>query len=68
MSWELIAAALVNVVFAISAAALWSSCSSPKAKKVPRGAIRQRHDEFEIEPKDVPQFKPTWPSSSILTR
>jgi len=59
MSWELIA--FLNAVFAISAALLWSACSGPKkANSVCKGAIRQRHDEFEIEPKDVPQFKPTW--------
>ena len=44
----------LNVVLAISAAALWSSFSGPKkAEKIRKGAIRQRHDEYEIEPKDI---------------
>ena len=66
MSWELIA--FLNIVFAITAALLWSATSGPKKAKVRKGAIRQRHDEFEIEPKDVPQFKPTWDKQSVLTR
>ena len=66
MSWELIA--FLNAVFAISAAFLWSAWSGPKKAKACKGAIRQRHDEFEIEPKDVPQFKPTWDKQSVLTR
>ena len=61
MSWELIA--FLNAVFAITAALLWSAFSGlKKIKNARNGAIRQRHDEFEIEPKDVPQFKPTWPN------
>ena len=63
MNWELIA--FLNAVFAISAALLWSTFSGPKkANNVRKGAIRQRHDEYEIDPKDVPQFKPTWDKQS----
>jgi hypothetical protein len=62
MGWELIA--FLNAVFAISAALLWSACSGPKkSQQVRKGAIRQRRDEFDINPADVPQFKPTWPGS-----
>jgi|KBSMisStaDraftv2_1062788.scaffolds.fasta_scaffold03889_1 hypothetical protein len=58
MSWELIVG--LNLIFAISAAALWTSCSSSKKVKVRKGEIRHRYDAFEIDPADVPHFKPTW--------
>ena len=58
MSWELIAA--LNVVFAITAAALWTACSGSKKVTVRKGAIRHRHEELEIDPAEVPHFKPTW--------
>jgi hypothetical protein len=58
MSWELIV--VLNVGFAISAAVLWTACSGSKKSKVRQGQIRHRHDEFEIEPTNVPQFQSTW--------
>jgi hypothetical protein len=58
MDWELIVA--LNLVFAISAALLWKACSGSKKAKPRKGGIRHRHDEFEIDPAEVPHFKPTW--------
>jgi hypothetical protein len=58
MDWELIIA--LNVGFSISAALLWKACSGSKKTKVRKGAIRHRHDELEIDPAEVPHFKPTW--------
>jgi hypothetical protein len=58
MSWELIVA--LNLVFAISAAALWTACSGPKRVKIRKGEIRHRHDALEIDPAEVPQFQATW--------
>ncbi len=58
MDWELIVA--LNVVFAISAALLWKACSGSKKEPVRKGTIRHRHDEFEIDPAEVPHFKSTW--------
>jgi len=58
MTWELIV--VLNVVFAISAAVLWSACSGSKKSTVRKHEIRHRHDEFEIDPANVPHFKPTW--------
>jgi hypothetical protein len=58
MSWELIVA--LNVVFAISAALLWTTCLGAKKAKVRKGAIRHRHDALEIDPAEVPHFKSTW--------
>ena len=58
MSWELVVA--LNVAFAILAATLWSACSDSKKVKVRKGEIRHRHEAFEIDPADVPHFKPTW--------
>jgi hypothetical protein len=57
MNWELIG--FLNGVFAISVAFLWTRTGPKEVKKIRKGAIRHRHDEFEIEPADVPQFKPT---------
>jgi len=58
MTWQIIVA--LNVAFAISAAVLWTACSSSKKIKVRKHEIRHRHDEFEIDPANVPHFKPTW--------
>ena len=58
MDWELLIA--LNLGFAISAALLWKACSGSKKAEVRKGAIRHRHDEFEIDPAGVPPFKPTW--------
>ena len=58
MDWQLIVA--LNLGFAISAALLWTACLGSKKAKVRRGAIRHRHDEFEIDPAQVPHFKSTW--------
>jgi hypothetical protein len=61
MDWELIVA--LNLVLAISAAVLWTACSGAKNVPVRKGAIRHRHDEFDIDPAEVPHFKPTWPKT-----
>jgi len=58
MTWEIIV--VLNVVFAILAAVLWTACSGSKKIKVRKHEIRHRHDEFEIDPANVPHFKPTW--------
>ncbi len=58
MSWELIV--VLNLVFAISAAVLWTACSGSKKVTVRKGEIRHRHDQLEIDPASVPHFKPTW--------
>lgn len=58
MDWEVIV--ILNVAFAISAAFLWTASSGPKKAKTRKGAIRHRHDEFEIDPAEVPHFKSTW--------
>jgi hypothetical protein len=58
MNWQVIV--VLNVVFAILAAFLWTAGSGPKKAQVRKGAIRHRHDEFEIDPAEVPHFKSTW--------
>jgi hypothetical protein len=58
MSWELIVA--LNVLFAVLAAVLWTNCAGSKKVKQQRREIRHRHDEFEIDPANVPTFKSTW--------
>jgi hypothetical protein len=58
MSWELIVT--LNVLFAVTAAVLWTNVSGSKKVKVQRREIRHRHDEYEIDPADIPQFKSTW--------
>lgn len=51
---------VLNVIFAILAAFLWAAGSGPKKAKVHKRAIRHRHEEFEIDPAEVPHFKSTW--------
>lgn len=51
---------VLNVVFAILAAFLWTSSSGPKKDKARKGAIRHRHDALDIDPAEVPPFKSTW--------
>jgi len=58
MNWELIV--ILNMGFAISAAVLWTACSGSRKIKVRQAGIRHRHDELEIDPASVPQFKSTW--------
>ncbi|MDP9112293.1 MAG: hypothetical protein M3O20_01275 [Acidobacteriota bacterium] len=58
MDWQVIV--VLNVIFAILAAFLWAAGSGPKKAKVHKRAIRHRHEEFEIDPAEVPHFKSTW--------
>jgi hypothetical protein len=59
MIWALVAVTL-NVLFAISAAAIWTNYfDSWKAKRQER-EVGYLRDEIQIDPAKVPPFKPTW--------
>ena len=57
MTWTLIAAAILSFFFA--ATALWVSYARSKKKEIKRPRNFER-EEFQIDPKNVPEFRPTW--------
>jgi hypothetical protein len=60
MIWVLFIA--LNVFFGIAGAALWTNYCGSQAKHQNR-KVGYRRDEIQIDPADVPQFKPNWQNS-----
>jgi hypothetical protein len=58
MDWTLIAAAMIS--FGLAATALWVSHLRSKSKPKKRHHLGYEREEIQIDPANVPEFKPTW--------
>jgi hypothetical protein len=51
---------LVNIVFGVTVAAVWTKIVRPRKGQEQRRNARALREEFEIDSNAVPLFKPSW--------
>lgn len=59
MIWALFAI-ILNVVFAIAAAAIWTNHFASWKVKLRKREVGYQRGEIQIDPANVAPFKPTW--------
>ena len=58
MAWALVVT--LNIGFGIAVATLWVKYLGSRNAKAQKRGVGYRREEIEIDPANVPQFKPTW--------
>jgi hypothetical protein len=58
--WQMIAFILLNVIFGVTVATLWTKFMGPRKGKQQRRKAGSLREEFEIDSDAIPEFKPSW--------